>query len=237
MTNNSTRTRSARPVLRRLLAAGGSLVLTLATFAGLVVAGAVVTDRSLHQRVPRAALLAASTAYTEPEDSGGNANALYRHPLVVAFVVGRAGTIASDLLAPYDIFASSPAFTTYVAAADAGPAPLEGAPAVMPTYTFASVDANPALRPDLIVVPGLTDPTGSTEASLRTWVARRHDAGARILGVCSGSLVLAATGILDGLDATSHWSRIGALQHSRPAVHWSAASGTSTTVPSPPLPP
>src|SRR4051795_11850551 len=26
--------------------------------------------------------------------------------------------------------------------------------------------------------------------------------------------------MLDGLHATSHWSRIGALQKSRPAVHW-----------------
>jgi len=38
--------------------------------------------------------------------------------------------------------------------------------------------------------------------------------------VCSGSLVLASTGMLDGLHATSHWSRISALQASRPAVHW-----------------
>jgi putative intracellular protease/amidase len=33
-------------------------------------------------------------------------------------------------------------------------------------------------------------------------------------------MVLAATGMLDGLDATSHWSRISALEASRPAVHW-----------------
>ena len=38
--------------------------------------------------------------------------------------------------------------------------------------------------------------------------------------MCSGSLVLAATGMLDGLHATSHWSRISALEKSRPAVHW-----------------
>jgi hypothetical protein len=36
--------------------------------------------------------------------------------LVVAFVLGTGGTVASDLLAPYDIVASSPAFTTYVVA-------------------------------------------------------------------------------------------------------------------------
>ena len=90
----------------------------------------------------------------------------------------------------------------------------------MPTYTFAHVDADPALTPDLVVVPGLTKPTGSPEAPLRTWVTRQHDDGARVLGVCSGAMVLAATGMLDGLDATSHWSRISALRSHRPAVHW-----------------
>ena len=139
---------------------------------------------------------------------------------MVAFVVGATGTVASDLLAPYDVFASSPAFTTYVVADDAGPAPLEGGPPVVPTYTFADVDADPALSPDLVVVPALTNRPAPTEAPLRTWVTRQHDDGAKILGVCSGSLVLAATGMLDGLNATSHWSRITALEDSRPAVNW-----------------
>ena len=69
-------------------------------------------------------------------------------------------------------------------------------------------------------MPGLTDPTGSSETALRQWVTRQHDEGARVLGVCSGAMVLAATGMLDGLDATSHWSRIKALQADHPAVHW-----------------
>ena len=205
---------------RRLLGATGTLLLTLATFAGILAAGAVVTERSLHQPVPTTSAQASRTAYTEPASLAGNANPQRHRRLVVAFVVGKSGTIASDLLAPYDIFASSPAFTTYVVAATAGPATLEGGPALLPTHTFTGVDADPALTPDLVVVPALTQPTGAVEAPLRTWVARQHHDGAKVLGVCSGSLVLAATGILDGLHATSHWSRISALQASRPAVHW-----------------
>jgi putative intracellular protease/amidase len=205
---------------RRLIGAIGTLLLTLATVAGIVVAGAVVTTRNLHQPVPTTSVTASRTAYREPPLRAGHASARHHHRLVVAFVAGESGTIASDLLAPYDIFASSPAFTTYVVAADAGPAPLEGGPAVMPTYTFADIDANSALTPDLVVVPGLTKPTESIEQPLRTWVTRQHDEGAKVLGVCSGSMVLAATGMLDGLDATSHWSRISALEKSRPAVHW-----------------
>jgi putative intracellular protease/amidase len=130
------------------------------------------------------------------------------------------GTVASDLLAPYDIFASSPAFRTYVVAADSRPVPLGGGPGLLPTHTSADVDTDPALTPDLVVVPALTDPTSTTEAPLRQWVTTQHDKGARILAVCAGSMVLADTGMLDGLDATSHWSRISALSDGRPAVNW-----------------
>ena len=220
MTSQHTIQHSPRRRWRRLLGASGTLILTLATFAGILAAGTVATERSLHQPVPTTSAQASRTSYTEPASPARNATPQQHRRLVVAFVVGRSGTISSDLLAPYDIFASSPAFTTYVVAAGAGPAPLEGGPAVVPTHTFAGVDADPALTPDLVVVPGLTQPTGSTEAPLRTWVAHQHHEGAKVLGVCSGSLVLAPTGMLDGIHATSHWSRISALQASRPAVHW-----------------
>ena len=209
---NADRT-TRRSRLGRMLVAAMTVTLTIVTFAAITLAGAVVTDRELYQPVPSEPVPATSAAYAEP--GGGSAERL-----VVAFVAGHSGTIASDLLAPYDIFASSPAFTTYVVAEDAAPVPLEGGPAVVPTFTFADVDSDPGLQPDLVVVPGLTDPDGSSEAPLRDWVARTHADGARVLGVCSGAMVLAATGMLDGLDATSHWSRIKALQADHPAVHW-----------------
>ena len=41
-----------------------------------------------------------------------------------------------------------------------------------------------------------------------------------MLGICTGARLLAASGILDGLTATSHWSRIAALEASNPAVSW-----------------
>lgn len=42
---------------------------------------------------------------------------------------------------------------------------------------------------------------------------------ARLISVCSGALVLAAAGILDGHSATTHWSRSGDVQH-YDKVHW-----------------
>jgi putative intracellular protease/amidase len=219
---NTTARTSLRIWLRRVLGATLTLTLGLATLAGIVFAGATVTSRSTNQPVPTSSTgtSAASLRYAEPASAANPTATRLGRRVMVAFVAGASGTVASDLLAPYDIFASSPAFTTYVVAGVATPAPLDGGPPVVPTYTFADVDADPALRPDLVVVPALGDPTGTAEAPLRSWVTRQHDAGAKVLGVCSGSLVLAATGMLDGLHATSHWSRIGALEASRPAVHW-----------------
>ena len=218
---SSARTRT-RTWLRRVLGATLMGTLGVVTLAGLVLAGATVTSRSTHQAAPTTSTDTPITSLHPADPShAANPTAMPRaRRLIVAFVVGASGTIASDLLAPYDIFASSPGFNTYVVADAAAPAPLEGGPAVVPTYTLADVDADPALKPDLVVVPGLTEPTGSTESPLRSWVARQHEGGAKVLGVCTGSLVLAATGMLDGLDATSHWSRISALEKSRPAVHW-----------------
>jgi putative intracellular protease/amidase len=198
-----------------------TFLLAVLTLVGIVAAGAIRTSRAMHpsNHAPTGEY-GRSTLHTEPVGQDEPASTQQHHRIVVAFVLGAAGTVPSDLLAPYDIFASSPAFRTYVVAQSSRPAPLEGGPSLVPMYTFADVEAHPGLRPDVVVVPALTTPDGPTEAPLRGWVTRQHDTGARVLGVCSGSLVLAATGMLDGLHATSHWSRIGALEASHPDVHW-----------------
>ena len=185
-------TTSARPTTRtwprRVLGSTLMLALGLATVAGVVFAGATATGRSINQPVPSSAADTVPTSLQHAEPTSAAESTAVRHGrrLVVAFVVGTSGTVASDLLAPYDIFASSSAFTTYVVSDVANAAPLEGGPAVVPTYTFADVDADPALTPDLVVVPALTHPTGDTEAPLRDWVTRQHEDGATVLGVCTG---------------------------------------------------
>ena len=47
---------------------------------------------------------------------------------------------------------------------------------------------------------------------------RAHSRGARLLSICSGSFVLAATGLLDGKCATTHWRYSEALQSRFPQV-------------------
>ena len=179
---------SVRTWPRRVLGTTLMLILGLATLAGVVLAGVTVTGRSTNQPVSTSSMGTSLASFRHAEPTSAAESTAVRHGrrLVVAFVVGTSGTVASDLLAPYDIFASSSAFTTYVVSDVANAAPLEGGPAVVPTYTFADVDADPALTPDLVVVPALTHPTGATEAPLRDWVTRQHEDGATVLGVCTG---------------------------------------------------
>ena len=67
--------------------------------------------------------------------------------------------------------------------------------------------------PDIVVVPGgsgtrfLLDPEGLYVS----WVARAHENSQWTTSVCTGSLLLAAAGILDGVDATTHWAVRGLL--------------------------
>jgi putative intracellular protease/amidase len=138
----------------------------------------------------------------------------------VAVVLGTTGTVATDAMGPYEVFARSSAFTVYTVAAQAGPVAVDGAPSILPDHTFDDVDAQPDLQPDVVVVPALDDPEGAREALLRSWVTAQADRGAHVLGVCAGSWVLAAAGLLDGKTATSHWSRLAELRRSHPETTW-----------------
>jgi transcriptional regulator GlxA family with amidase domain len=56
----------------------------------------------------------------------------------------------------------------------------------------------------------------------RRFVQRCAERGARIASVCSGSLLLAAAGLLDGRRATTHWSRSAQFQREYPQVQLDA---------------
>lgn len=198
------------PFLRRSLRLTIAVSLAVVTFAGIAVSGVIVTSKQA--TVPTSA----SAGRELPSPSVSNPDGQF----VVAVALGSSHTIASDFLAPYEVFASSDEFSVYAVAASAAPAQLEGAPAVLPVHTFDQVTAGTAPTPDVVVVPAVTDPTGAGEESLRTFVREQSDRGARILGICNGSVVLAETGLLDGLQATAHWFRISQLEQSRPQVEW-----------------
>lgn len=59
----------------------------------------------------------------------------------------------------------------------------------------------------LILPPRLDGVPGQSEAAeLVPWIRARHREGTRICSVCAGAFLLAATGLLDGRAATTHWT-------------------------------
>jgi transcriptional regulator GlxA family with amidase domain len=110
---------------------------------------------------------------------------------------------ALDAIGPYEVLQRIPTFDiTFVGHAE-GEVRTENA--MLGLHADATFEELP--EPDVIVFPGGvgTRPLEHDERVL-DWVRRAH-AGTRFTtSVCTGSIVLGAAGLLDGLTATTHWS-------------------------------
>jgi transcriptional regulator GlxA family with amidase domain len=76
--------------------------------------------------------------------------------------------------------------------------------------------------PDIVYVPEIFVPpeasiSGRFDDALG-WVQRCHRAGATLASACSGALLLAEAGLLDGCEATTHWAYCDAMRRRYPKV-------------------
>jgi AraC family transcriptional activator FtrA len=70
-----------------------------------------------------------------------------------------------------------------------------------------------------IIIPGWRNRAETPPPDLVTALRAAHANGARLLSICSGVFVLAATGLLDGCRATTHWRYCAELAQRFPAIH------------------
>ncbi|WP_328299528.1 helix-turn-helix domain-containing protein [Streptomyces sp. NBC_00435] len=73
-------------------------------------------------------------------------------------------------------------------------------------------------RADTVIVPGWADVDRDPPAELVEAVRAAHEAGARVVSLCTGAFVLAAAGLLDGKRATTHWAHARELARRHPAI-------------------
>ena len=71
---------------------------------------------------------------------------------------------------------------------------------------------------DTIVVPGWARVGQPVPADAIEALRRAHARGARLVSICSGAFVLAATGLLDGAEVATHWRYADALRRLHPRV-------------------
>ncbi len=115
---------------------------------------------------------------------------------------------ALDAVGPYEVLSRLPGARVRFLAAEAGPVRTENG--MLAITADERLSALP--EPDVLMVPGGfgTRALMSDEPML-DWIRHAHAQSRWTTSVCTGSLLLAAAGVLDGLQATSHWMVLDAL--------------------------
>jgi transcriptional regulator GlxA family with amidase domain len=85
-------------------------------------------------------------------------------------------------------------------------------------HLAATHDLSALLSCDLIVVPGRADPDALVPIDATDALRAAHQAGICVAALCSGAFTLAAAGLLNGREATTHWRLLDALVAAAPAA-------------------
>ena len=113
------------------------------------------------------------------------------------------GFTALDALGPYEVLKFLPDVEIRFVAHEPGPISTDrGILIIGATHSF---DETPA--PFLVLVPGseANTTTAMADGSLIAWLKKAHATSTWTTSVCSGALILAAAGLLEGKQATTHW--------------------------------
>ncbi|MDQ6810616.1 MAG: DJ-1/PfpI family protein [Actinomycetota bacterium] len=115
---------------------------------------------------------------------------------------------ALDAIGPYEVLSRLPGASLAFVGAQAG--------AIKTDNGFLTLVAERSIdevkEPDIVLVPG-----GPGEVATRAggpaleWLRAVHETSTWTTSVCTGSLILAAAGVLEGKRATSHWLALDAL--------------------------
>jgi putative intracellular protease/amidase len=124
-------------------------------------------------------------------------------------IVTYPGFTALDMIGPYEVLRNLPDAEVRFVWHDAGPITADSGVLVIGA-THSLVETR---SPDVILVPGgPSTPVHARDEALLDWLRRAHRSAQWTASVCSGSVILAAAGLLEGRRATSHWLAIPLLK-------------------------
>ncbi|MFG2433655.1 GlxA family transcriptional regulator [Streptomyces sp. NPDC048508] len=127
------------------------------------------------------------------------------------------GVQSLDVTGPLEVFAGAEAhradsYRIRTASLDGAPVRCSSGLVLVPDHMLAEAPA-----PHTLLVPGGRG-TRNPNPLLVDWL-RAHGPGAeRLVSVCTGAILLAAAGLLDGRRATTHWAYCDRLARDHPAV-------------------
>ncbi|MGH7390542.1 MAG: DJ-1/PfpI family protein [Candidatus Rokuibacteriota bacterium] len=118
------------------------------------------------------------------------------------------GITALDAIGPYEVLSRLPgARARFVALA---PGTYRTDNRMLALVADEALEAVP--HPEIVLVPGGFGTRAlMTEERLLDWIRAAHETSQWTTSVCTGSLLLAAAGILRGLEATTHWMSLERL--------------------------
>ncbi|HYA97767.1 MAG TPA: DJ-1/PfpI family protein [Methylomirabilota bacterium] len=125
----------------------------------------------------------------------------------VAFLISE-DAVVIDFAGPWEVFHQS-GFSTYTVAETPKSIQAMGGMRIIPNYTFAA-----APMPKVLVIPAQN---GSSRAML-DWIRRVSQKTDVTMSVCTGALILAATGLLNGKPATTHHASFKEMAMSFPEI-------------------
>jgi transcriptional regulator GlxA family with amidase domain len=116
---------------------------------------------------------------------------------------------ALDAIGPYEVLSRLPGASAKFVAVEPGPVKTDNGMLTL----VAEGSLADASAPDIVLVPG-----GPGEVAARAggpaldWLRAAHETSTWTTSVCTGSLILAAAGLLEGKRATSHWLALEQLR-------------------------
>jgi putative intracellular protease/amidase len=124
-------------------------------------------------------------------------------------IVTYPGFTALDFIGPYEVLRWLPNAEVRFVWHEPGPVTADsGVLVIGATHSFVETPS-----PDVILVPGgMTTVEHARDEALLDWVRQAHRSAAWTASVCSGSIILAAAGLLNGKRATSHWMALPVLK-------------------------
>ena len=110
---------------------------------------------------------------------------------------------ALDAVGPYEVLSRLPGARVRFIARAAGPVATDNG--MLTLVAEASLSDVPS--PHVVLVPGGTGTWDAlSDDELVGWIRSAHETSEWTTSVCTGSLLLGAAGLLDGLTATTHWA-------------------------------